>query len=82
MGEYRLNTSLYTNISFYIDEYTYYIKQFKESLPFEKNCLLSNEHYILSFNYWINIIDSPYFHIFKSDRFKFHSLSYAVHNII
>lgn len=83
MGEYRLNTCLYTNTSFYIDEFTSYIKQFNDALPYDdKNELFRNEHYILMINYWINIIDSPYLHIVKSDRFIFHSLSYEFHNII
>jgi len=60
MGEYRLNTCLYTNTSFYIDEFTSYIKQFNDALPYDKNELFRNEHYILMINYWINIIDSPY----------------------
>jgi hypothetical protein len=82
MDEYRLQTCLYTNTSYYIDEFTSYIKQFEDHLPYHKGGLLSKEHYIFTFNYWINIIDSPYTHIVKADRFMFHSLSYAMHNIV
>lgn len=82
MDEYRLQTCLYTNASYYIEEFTSYIKQFEDHLTDHKDRLLSQEHYIFTFNYWINIIDSPYIHIVKADRFMFHSLSYALHNIV
>ena len=82
MDGYKLDSCIYTNASYYIDEFTSYMQQFEDFLPYDKKCLLSQEHYVLTFNYWINLIDSPYIHIVKSDRFIFHSLSYTLHNII